>query len=117
MTLTDIAAFLASCRAAELTFPFGPQAQVYKVKGKMFATLSQREMQALLTLKATPADVTLLVDEFAAITPGYYMNKQHWISIDLHGDLSDAMLIDLINNSYLLVVATLKKSEREELAR
>ncbi|WP_437612447.1 MmcQ/YjbR family DNA-binding protein [Erwinia sp. V71] len=117
MTLTEIAEFLTACRAAELSFPFGPQAQVYKVRGKMFATLSQREAQTLLTLKATPADVTLLVDEFAAIVPGYYMNKQHWISVDLNGDISDAMLVDLMTTSYQLVVATLKKSDREQLAR
>jgi len=45
------------------------------------------------------------------------MNKRHWISISLSGELSDEMLIDLVDNSYDLVFSNLKKADKIELSQ
>ncbi|KOC91921.1 MmcQ/YjbR family DNA-binding protein [Winslowiella iniecta] len=117
MNQKDVELFLLSQKAAESGLPFGPQALVFKVMGKMFAVVSQQEAVARVTLKGTPADVAFLVDEFAAIKPGYYMDKKHWMTISLSGEIDDGMLQDLIIRSYHLVVAKLKKSERDRLTQ
>ena len=36
------------------------------------------------------------------ILPGYHMNKQNWITVILNDSLSDEVIFDLINKSYLL---------------
>ena len=43
------------------------------------------------------------------------MNKQHWISIFADEDLDAQLVQDLVLNSYELVVAKLKKVERQRI--
>jgi predicted DNA-binding protein (MmcQ/YjbR family) len=43
------------------------------------------------------------------------MNKQHWITISLTGEIPEEMLIDLANTSYNLVVSKLTKASKSEL--
>jgi len=107
---------LLSLKCAEASYPFGPDAQVFKVMGKMFALLSQNKEAAKVTLKCAPPDGEVLVSEFDAVRPGYHMNKRHWITITLAGDLPDGFIIDLAEKSYGLVVGKLTKSDRNKLA-
>ncbi|MCW8333658.1 MmcQ/YjbR family DNA-binding protein [Vibrio paucivorans] len=102
--------------AAETDFPFGPEVLVYKVKGKMFALLSEREGRKYINLKCQPEDGEVLTAQFDAITPGYHMNKRHWVTVYLDGDVEKGMLDDLCEQSYRLVVKTLRKADRETLS-
>lgn len=115
MNHQHIEPYLSGMPAAAATLPFGPEVVVYKVLGKMFAMVYQRDSITYLTLKAAPGDVSFLVDEFRTITRGYHMNKKHWITIGLSGEVDDGMLQDLITRSWQLVVAKLKKTDRERL--
>ena len=62
-----------------------------------------------------PEFARLLRERYASVIPGYYLNKQHWNTIDLGGDVPEAELRDLIAQSYELVVASLTKRQRAEL--
>ncbi|WP_462418488.1 MmcQ/YjbR family DNA-binding protein [Kytococcus sp. Marseille-QA3725] len=97
---------------ADLTHPFGEDWDVWKVRGKVFMLQSEITGEPLVILKAAPADGRQLQEAFEQVTPGYHMNKRHWIS--LHpGDELDAQLVDdLVTESYLLVVAKLPRRER-----
>ena len=99
--------------AAVEEFPFGPQAAVFKVGGKMFALVPTVEQSA--TVKVDPDDGVALRSQFAAITPGYHMNKRHWITIDLGADDQLVPVEDLIEESYLLVANSLTKKLRTQL--
>ena len=101
-------------RGATAEYPFGPGALVYKVGGKMFATPTT-EKPWRITLKCDPEFVRLLRERYTAVNPGYYMNKQHWNTIDVAGDVPDAELRDLIAQSYELVAAALTKKQRADL--
>ena len=103
-------------RATEET-PFGPEVLVYKVMSKMFALLAWEEDPLRINLKCDPDLALALRDQYAAIIPGYHMNKQHWNSVILDGSIPENQLIDMIDNSYDLVVKGLKKAEREKLAQ
>ena len=114
---SDVAA-LAAARAlelpgAQLTHPFGPDTDAYKVRGRLFMLVLEARGTVLVNLKAVPEDGAALREAFPAqVTPGYHMSKRHWISLgpppadhDDGGPLLDAALVaDLVTESYLLVL-------------
>jgi predicted DNA-binding protein (MmcQ/YjbR family) len=106
---------LSQYKGAQSGYPFGPDALVYKVMGKMFALLAEKDEPPRLTLKCPPADGENLVNQFSSVIPGYYMNKKHWITLSLNGELTDGMILDLVDGSYQLVVNKLTTSEKRLL--
>ncbi|WP_114766989.1 MmcQ/YjbR family DNA-binding protein [Vibrio rhodolitus] len=115
MNNQQLAQFLDKFNGAEADYPFGPDALVYKVRGKMFAILARREGREYVTLKAKPEDGEVLTSQFNDITPGYHTNKRHWITVYYPGDVEDGLVEDLCERSYELVVRGLKKLERVAL--
>lgn len=107
--------YLSKLKGSEGSYPFNPEALVFKVMGKMFALVSQKEKIPRVTLKCAPADGEVLVSQYASVIPGYYMNKKHWITISLTGELPEEMLLDLANGSYELVVSKLTKADKHKL--
>jgi len=104
-----------SFKGVEETFPFGEDVLVYKVLGKIFALTSFSEHERC-NLKCKPDYAIELRSEYAAVQPGYHMNKQHWNTITYNQDLPDDLLRDLIKHSYDLVVASLPKKQQQLLA-
>tara|TARA_Y100001956_G_C4014957_1_gene139355 strand:+ start:252 stop:605 length:354 start_codon:yes stop_codon:yes gene_type:complete len=115
MNNLQLAKFLDTFVCAESGYPFGPEALVYKVKGKMFAILAMREGREYVTLKVVPEDGEVLTSQFNDITPGYHTNKRHWITIYYPGDVEDGLIEDLCERSYQLVVKKLPKSQQASL--
>jgi predicted DNA-binding protein (MmcQ/YjbR family) len=105
MDLPDAISHCLSKPGAEETMPFGPNALVYKVGGKMFALTSPDDFPAWLNLKCDPERSLELRDHYAAITPGYHMNKRHWNTVLLDGSVPSELVRELIDHSYDLVVA------------
>ncbi|MFF5623765.1 MmcQ/YjbR family DNA-binding protein [Microbacterium sp. NPDC012755] len=107
---------LASARADELPGserenPFGPEWDVFKVRGRVFL-LTPLDGTGRVTLKSHPDDAVALRETFADIVPGYHMNKKHWITL-LPGPSLEADLIpELVTESYLLVVEKLPRAQR-----
>jgi predicted DNA-binding protein (MmcQ/YjbR family) len=98
--------------ASTLSHPFGPEHEVYKVKGKVFMLLTDVVGAPVVTLKAEPEDSTALRSAHDEITPGYHMNKRHWITVG-PGETVDRNLVrELVTDSYRLVVAGLPRAER-----
>jgi len=108
-------AYLLSKPEASSDYPFGIDVLVPKIKGKMFATLGYRKDIAQMNLKCDPDEASALRDIFTSIIEAYHMNKRHWITVSLDGDVPQGELERLIDQSYGLVVKKLKKSEREAL--
>ncbi len=96
-------------------FPFGPEAAVYKVEGKMFALISLERKPLGANLKSEPSEASALRLEYPSITPGYHMNKTHWNTVLLDEQLDDELFQYLIDESYRLVVSGLKKADRERI--
>jgi predicted DNA-binding protein (MmcQ/YjbR family) len=107
----------ASARAhalpgAELQHPFGPEWDVFKVRGKVFALMTGVSGESIVTLKANPDDGVALRAQFSEIAVGYHMNKKHWITLRPGGGLDAPLVDDLVTESYLLVVAKLPRALR-----
>ncbi|MEW1862486.1 MmcQ/YjbR family DNA-binding protein [Streptomyces sp. NBC_00669] len=95
--------------------PFGPGVDVYKVAGKVFAILSPDADPPSVSLKCDPALSLHLRDHYAAVTPGYHLNKKHWNTVALDGTIPPDEIDDLVAHSYSRVVAGLPKATRDRL--
>ncbi len=111
---------------ASVSFPFGTEVSVFKVKNKMFAllaTCNQRGSElgeqfagcSFLNLKCDPDEAFMLRDIFPEVLPAYHMSKKHWISVVLIDSIPYKEIERLIDRSYGLVVKNLKKSDRTHL--
>lgn len=91
----------------QLTHPFGPPAwDVWKIQGKVFALLTEEAGKPMAIVKSDPPLIgESLRLEFPLITPGYHMNKKHWIT--LVDGLPPEVIRELVTESYRLVVAKL----------
>jgi len=115
-SLERVNLLLDGYKGAVAEYPFGPEARVYKVMGKMFALVAEASEPGRVTFKAAPADAAALESMFQAVHPGYHMNKKHWITVDLESDVSLELIGDWAQLSYDLVVAGLRKVDRNRLA-
>jgi predicted DNA-binding protein (MmcQ/YjbR family) len=115
MDLPDAIEHCLSKPHAEEGTPFGPDVLVYKVADKLFALTQPDEFPARMNLKCDPERAALLREEYDSIVPGYHMNKRHWNTVILDGSLPSALVRDLIDHSYELIVSSLPKAKRAEL--
>ncbi|GAB4053689.1 MmcQ/YjbR family DNA-binding protein [Spirosoma litoris] len=92
------------------SFPFGGDALVFKVGGKMFALLSTESRPTTINLKCDPERAVQLREEYAAVTPGYHMNKTHWNTVTVNGSIRTSELQEWIDHSYELVRKSLPKA-------
>ncbi len=115
MNFDRVRAYLLKRPEAVEDFPFDPDVYVYKIASKMFALLVEDDDGARMTLKCDPDEALFLRDTFAAVVPGYHMNKTHWNTVMLDGSIPRGELERMIDRSYGLVVKRLKKAERTAL--
>lgn len=82
----------------------------YMLAGKMFAMRgTDNTGKAIITLKLNPAFGAELRDQFPDIIPGYYMNKLHWNSVYLDGQVPDDVLKAMIDESHQIILTSLPK--------
>jgi predicted DNA-binding protein (MmcQ/YjbR family) len=103
MTGRDV---LAWCRAQARVSeerPFGPETLVFKVDGRMFAALPAVTDPDRVTLKGDPGLAEILREQYAAVRPGYHMNKRHWNTVTLDGSVPEDVVGQLLADAYRLV--------------
>jgi len=89
----------------------------YLIGGKMFAAvcLGENDKPYYITLKLEPMEGEFFRQQYDDIIPGYYMNKQHWNSINPDGEVPDELLMDMLEKSYCLVLKGFSKKKQAEL--
>lgn len=97
--------YLLSMPNARLDYPFGEDVAVYKVDDKMFALVAEKSEPVRISLKCDPELSKVLREKYESVMPGYHLNKKHWNTIVLSGQLSWEEVQDLIRHSYQLVTA------------
>jgi len=115
MNIEELRDYCLSLKGATEDFPFGEFNLVLKVQGKMFGLIPLDNPESQITLKCDPERALQLRDEYEAITSAYHFNKKHWNSVRIDPSISLALLCQLIQHSYDLVVAGLPKQLREAL--
>ncbi len=97
--------YILSMPNAKLDYPFGEGVAVYKVKSKMFALISEGKQPVRVSLKCDPALSVILREKYESVMPGYHLNKKHWNTIILSGQLEWEEIKGFIRHSYNLVVS------------
>lgn len=104
ITHKQVEEYLLSMPNARLDYPFGEGVAVYKAANdKMFALVQEKSTPVNLSLKCDPLLAQTLRERFETVMPGYHLNKKHWNTILLTGQLPWEEVQDLIRHSYNLV--------------
>ncbi|RDK88894.1 MmcQ/YjbR family DNA-binding protein [Marinirhabdus gelatinilytica] len=98
------------------SLPFGPDTLVFKVMNKMFAICGLERTPTQVNLKCDPERSEELREAYdGLIIPGWHMNKHHWNTVFIE-DIPPKLVVELIDHSYNLIVASLTKKLQAELA-
>ena len=109
-------AYLLSKKGAIKDFKVEWDATRYMVGGKMFAMQGgDKEHKAIITLKCQPALGQLLRKTYPDIVAGYYMNKEHWNSVYLDGQVPEEVVKQMMDESYGLILDGLTKKVQKEI--
>ena len=105
--------------STEKEFQTAWQAYKYLICGKMYAYIGidDRNGRPIITLKLEPAFSDMLRSKYEDIVPGYYMNKLHWSTVDLDGNVPQDVLADIVYASYKLVRSSLSKKVQQEILK
>ena len=103
MNIEEIREYALSLKNVNESFPFGIDTLVFKVNDKIFllASLSSENLQ--FNVKCNPEKAVELREQYSCILPGYHMNKKHWNTIIVDGQLTSKQLKEFIKDSYTLV--------------
>lgn len=81
-------------------YPFGETVAVYKADDKMFALIAEGSDPVRLSLKCDPQLSQVLREKYESVMPGYHLNKKHWNTMVLSGQMSWEDVQGLIRHSY-----------------
>jgi len=118
MNIQQFFEFCLSKKGVTEHFPFDEDTLVFKVGGKIFALSSLSNWEKgipAINLKCDPERAEELRATYNNIQPGYHMNKMHWNTITLNGDVPEKLVQELINHSYELVFKSLSRKVQTEL--
>jgi predicted DNA-binding protein (MmcQ/YjbR family) len=89
----------------------------YMLRDKMFIMHGgDKDGKEIITLKLEPLFGQLLREQYKGeIVPGYYMNKEHWNSVYVDGNIPDDVLRDMIDKSYVLILGAFSKKAQKEI--
>lgn len=116
MDLDDFRTYCLSKKGVTEELPFGPDALVFKVMGKMFALTPLDNPDFIVSLKNTPDKNQELRAEFPGIQGAFHMNKTHWSMFQMNEGIPSSILKACTDESYDLVVSGLTKKLKAELA-
>jgi predicted DNA-binding protein (MmcQ/YjbR family) len=88
----------------------------FTVRGKMFALVGNDSTgKSIISLKHRPERGEELREKYKDIAPGYYLNKTLWSSVFLGGNVPEAVLKQMLDESYELIFNSLPKKVQNEI--
>lgn len=117
MHIEDLRDYCLSQKAVSEELPFGPDTLVFKVAGKVFLLVGLDQVDELrFNVKCDPEYALDLRGKYAStVFPGYHMNKKHWNTVYANRELTDDILLRLIDHSYELVFKSLPRRVQDEI--
>lgn len=111
MNIETLRDYCLSKSNVQETFPFGEDTLVFKVMDKIFL-LTSLDQSDRFNVKCDPEMAVSLRERYEEVQPGYHMNKTHWNTVSISGNLNDEQLMAMIDHSYDLVVKSLPKNKQ-----
>ncbi|HWK06889.1 MAG TPA: MmcQ/YjbR family DNA-binding protein [Puia sp.] len=109
MDIETLRDYCLAKKEVEEGMPFGDTTLVFKVKDKIFLLASLASPVLQFNVKCDPEKAIEWREQFAAVQPGYHMNKKLWNTIIMDGSISSKIIKGMIDDSYELVVKSLPK--------
>lgn len=81
----------------------------HKSNNKWFAMLFTLNERICMNVKTSPWEVDALCETYNGITPGWHMNKRHWITVDLNSDVAVDDMYKYLYDSYMVTLPTKKR--------
>ncbi len=106
MTHKEVEEYILTMPNARLEYPFGEKVAVYKTGEHMFALIAEEKEPITLSLKCDPQLAIILREKYETVMAGYHLNKKHWNTIVMSGQLPWEEVQGLIQHSYQLVTGT-----------
>jgi predicted DNA-binding protein (MmcQ/YjbR family) len=116
MDLETIRKYCLDKKSTTESFPFGESTLVFKVSGKIFLLMSLDSQPLQFNVKCDPEKAEELRESYSSVIAAFHMNKKHWNTIIMNGQVNSKMIREMIDDSYSLVVRSLSLSERKKLS-
>jgi predicted DNA-binding protein (MmcQ/YjbR family) len=114
MDMETIRKYCLEKKSTTESFPFGESTLVFKVSGKIFLLMSLDSLPLQFNVKCDPEKAEELRESYSSVIPAFHMNKKHWNSVILNGQISAKLIREMIDESYALVVQSLPLKERKK---
>ena len=111
MTEKELIDYCLTYEAAFLDYPFDEETAVIRHSSnkKMFALIGTSRNKVGINLKCEPLRAEILRDNYKSVETGWHMNKKHWITVYVGGDVSEEELHEMIDHSYDLIKPKTKR--------
>jgi len=114
MDLESIRKYCLEKKSSTESFPFGETTLVFKVCGKMFLLIGLDDFPLQFNVKCDPDKAEELREIYVSVIPAFHMNKKHWNTIILDGQIPSKLIREWIDDSYSLVIKSLPLKERKK---
>lgn len=104
LTRKNIISWCLDLPGAYEDYPFDSEWTAMRHYGnrKCFAFIYQREGKLRLNVKCEPMEADFFRSAYKQVTPAYHMNKNHWNTVEIGGDVPDDEVLSMIRKSYHL---------------
>ena len=105
MNKRDIIEYCLTFTAAYEDYPFDENWTAMRHGGnkKSFAFIYERNGNLCINLKCQPNEADTLRFIYKDVTSAYHMNKEHWNTVAIGGDVPETVLYEMIKHSYELI--------------
>ena len=110
MTRKELIRFCLTFPDAYEDYPFGGIAgggawtvMRHSANKKSFALIFEHYGRLCVNLKCEPLEADFLRQVFKDVSPAYHMNKAHWNTVAVRGDVPKDCIMSMIANSYGLI--------------
>jgi predicted DNA-binding protein (MmcQ/YjbR family) len=115
MDIESLRAYCLAKKEVREEFPFGETTLVFKIRGKIFLLTGLDNPTLQFNVKCDPEQAIEWREQYAAVQPGYHMNKKLWNTVIVDGSIPARILRQMIDDSYRLVVLSLPKKDQAGL--
>lgn len=115
MTPDDVIEAGLALPGTTLEWPFGDDARVVALAGRMVVLLPEKRPGPSFNAKCDPALAQVLRQLYPAITGGWHQDKRHWNTVNLDGSVPDLLVRWMVGHSWEMVAGTFSRRRRTEL--
>ena len=120
MNIEEVREYALSLQGVTEDQAFGEDIVNFRLEGKIFVCLwlgggkyDMKDGRSRIALKLSPDRNIELRELFSTVTPAYHWNKTHWSDV-YYEDMDEALVKELIKESYRLIISKLPKTIRSK---